>query len=337
VGLLEGFSLTCLAGGVMGANLLPMKWIKIWRWENFWLIYSVVSLLVVPVVLAFVVVPKFGQVYGALSADAILTPFVFGSAWGIAQLGAGICVDRIGLALTASILNGFAAAAGTLLPVLLQHSGMLFQRSGLLILAGTGVMVAGVTLCGWAGRQREKIAGLSQSSSHGTYWLMIGFAVFSGILAALLNIALAYGGDIIQRARDQGAKPVWAVYAVWSLVLAGALIVNVGYSFYLLSRNKTWRNFGTDIAELRNPVLGGCMWMGEIAIYSSGTTFLGILGVSVGWALFQITMILGGNLAGLMTGEWRQVEARIHKVNLAGVVVLFLAMVLFGLANYSGA
>src|SRR5579875_3805199 len=90
------------------------------------------------------------------------------------------------------------------------------------------------------------------------YWLMIGFAVFSGILAALLNIALAYGGDIIQRARDQGAKPVWAVYAVWSLVLAGALIVNVGYSFYLLSRNKTWRNFGTDIAELRNPVLGGC-------------------------------------------------------------------------------
>ncbi len=124
---------------------------------------------------------------------------------------------------------------------------------------------------------------------------------------------------------------------MWSLVLAGALIVNVGYSFYLLSRNKTWRNFGTDIAELRNPVLGGCMWMGEIAIYSSGTTFLGILGVSVGWALFQITMILGGNLAGLMTGEWRQVEARIHKVNLAGVVVLFLAMVLFGLANYSGA
>jgi L-rhamnose-H+ transport protein len=63
-----------LAGGVMGANLLPVKWIKIWRWENFWLIYSVVSLLVVPVVLAFVVVPKFGQVYGALSADAILTP-----------------------------------------------------------------------------------------------------------------------------------------------------------------------------------------------------------------------------------------------------------------------
>jgi hypothetical protein len=35
MGLLEGFGLTCVAGGVMGANLLPMKWIKVWKWENF--------------------------------------------------------------------------------------------------------------------------------------------------------------------------------------------------------------------------------------------------------------------------------------------------------------
>src|SRR5579883_3513286 len=102
VGLLEGFSLTCLACGVMGADLLPMEWIKIWRWENFWLIYSVVSLLVVPVVLAFVVVPKFGEVCGVLSADAILPPIVLGSPWGIEQLGVGICEDRNGLELTAS-------------------------------------------------------------------------------------------------------------------------------------------------------------------------------------------------------------------------------------------
>lgn len=320
----------------MGANLLPMKWIRIWKWENFWLIYSVVSLLVVPVVLAYLVVPNLSQIYASLSAGAILMPFILGAAWGFAQLGAGLCVDRIGLALTASILNGFSAAAGTLLPVLLQHFNMLFQRSGLLILTGTGVMVIGVALCGWAGRQRENIAGLSKSSAHRAYGFMIAVAVVSGILAALLNVALAYGGEIIQRARGQGAQPVWAVYAVWPLVLAGALIVNAGYSLYALSRNKSWKNFAHHIAELRNPVLGGCMWMGAIAIYSSGTTFLGVLGVSVGWALFQITLILGGNIAGLMTGEWRQMEARIHRANLAGVIVLFVAMALFGLANYSG-
>jgi hypothetical protein len=86
----------------------------------------------------------------------------------------------------------------------------------------------------------EKAAGLSKYSSQGTYGPVIGVGVTSGILAALLNIPLAYGGEIIQRARSQGAQPAWAVYAVWSLVLSGAL-------------------------------------MGAIAIYSSGTTFLGIL------------------------------------------------------------
>jgi hypothetical protein len=57
------------------------------------------------------------------------------------------------------------------------------------------------------------------------------------------------------------------------------------------------------MSELRKPVVDGCMRLGAIAIYSSGTTFFGILGVSVVWALSHINMILGGSSAGLMTGE----------------------------------
>jgi L-rhamnose-H+ transport protein len=75
--------------------------------------------------------------------------------------------------------------------------------------------------------------------------------------------------------------------------------------------------------------------MGSIAVYSSATTFLGILGVSIGWALFQIVMILTGNVAGLLTGEWRQMEPSISRANLMGVAVLFLAVILIGAANYS--
>jgi L-rhamnose-H+ transport protein len=77
------------------------------------------------------------------------------------------------------------------------------------------------------------------------------------------------------------------------------------------------------------------MWMGGIAIYSSGTTLLGILGVSVGWALFQISLILCGNAAGLLTGEWRQMEARIQRVHIGGIVFLFLAIGMIAAANYS--
>jgi hypothetical protein len=46
-------------------------------------------------------------------------------------------------------------------------------------------------------------------------------------------------------------------------------------------------------------------------------------------------MILTGNVAGLLTGEWRQMEPSISRANLMGVAVLFLAVILIGAANYS--
>ena len=199
-------------------------------------------------------------------------------------------------------------------------------------------MLLGVILCGWAGFEREKAqsAGISvDSGSRGTYLMIMILAVVSGVLAALLNIALAFGGDIIQQARAEGAPAVWAVFSVWPLALLGGLVINLAYSMYLLSRNKTWGNFLAKPAEIGNPILGGAMWMIPIAIYSSGTVLLGVLGVSVGWALFQITVLVSGNLAGIWTGEWRSSSRRIFNVNLAGVAVLLAATVMMGAANYS--
>ncbi len=159
--------------------------------------------------------------------------------------------------------------------------------------------------------------------------------VVSGFLASLLNIALAFGGHIVQLARAQGAPAAWAVFAVWPIALLGGLVVNLGYSGYLLSGNKTWRNFTEKPREMGSAILGGSIWMIAIAIYSSGTVFLGILGVSVGWALFNITMILAGNLAGVMTGEWKAIARRIFNVNLAGVTALLVATIMMAAANYS--
>jgi len=331
----QGLGLVLLAGITMGCNMVPMKWMKAWKWENFWLVYSIVALVVAPAALAFLLLPGIGCVYASLSPRVMLFPFLYGLTWGIAQLGAGICVHRIGLGLTGSILNGICAASGAFIPLCIQHRELLLQRSGMIIMAGTVVMAAGLGLCGWAGREREKETGQLQSSGSGYVGILV-LAVVSGFMASLLNIALAFGGDIVEKARQAGAAPVWAPFAVWPIALAGGFLTNVAYCVYLLSRNHTWGNFGGGPREALNPILGGALWMGAIAIYSSGATFLGVLGFSVGWALFQIAMILTGNVAGLAAGEWRQIEARISKTNLLGVAILFLAIIMIGAANYSG-
>jgi L-rhamnose-H+ transport protein len=331
----QGLALVLLAGITMGGNLVPMKWMKVWKWENFWLVYSVVALVVVPFALAFFLLPGIGGVYASLSLRVMLLPFLYGLTWGIAQLGAGICVHRIGLGLTGSILNGICAASGAFIPLCIQHHELLLRKSGLMIIAGTVVMAVGLGLCGWAGREREKETGQLKSSGSGYVGILV-LAIVSGVMASLLNIALAFGGDIVEKARQAGSAPAWAPFAVWPIALAGGFLTNLGYCLYKLSRNHSWGSFGGGPREAFNPILGGALWMGAIAIYSSGATFLGVLGFSVGWALFQIAMILTGNVAGLLTGEWRQMPSRISRANIIGVAVLFLAVIMIGAANYSG-
>jgi L-rhamnose-H+ transport protein len=337
MGILAGFALTFFAGSIMGTNLVPLKWIRVWKWENFWFVYSIVSLLIVPFCIAFFFVPHLAAVYRSIPLSTMAKPFFYGLLWGIAQLGAGISVDKIGLALTGSILNGLCAALGTLTPLLLLHFELVSKPSGQLLLAGTAVMLLGVALCGWAGYQREKTQPLPAGAvrSGNTYLLVMILCVVSGFLAALLNIALALGGDIVQLARAQGAPASWAVFAVWPIALLGGLVVNLGYSVYLMTHNKTWGNFAAKPLEMGPAILGGSIWMIAIAIYSSGTVYLGILGVSVGWALFNITMILSGNLAGLLTGEWKSIARRIFNVNVAGVAFLLGATIVMAAANYS--
>jgi len=349
--LLHGFALTFLAGLSVGFCMWSMKWARTWKWENFWLIYSLFSLIIFPFGLAFWLLPHLGRVYASLMPFEALKPFLLGVLWGFAQLGCGICLHKIGFAVTGAVVNGIGAAFGTLLPLALLHRAMVFQTSGVLILSGTLVMLGGVALCGWSGYQREneasrqgrgagfsvKESAMSQvASTRAGYILNVGIAVGAGVLASLLNVALAYGGDIIQNARLQGGQASWSPLAVWPIALLGGSLANMAYCIYLLSHNNSWGNFRGGIREVFNPVLAGFMLMGGVALYSSGTTFLGILGVSIGYALYMIVVILSGQLAAIFTGEWyltRRVTSRLFG---AGIALLFLAFIAIGAANYVG-
>ena len=347
--LFTGFALTLLAGITMGFSMWSIKWARLWKWENFWLVYAIASLIVAPLILAFSLLPNLFQVYASLTTREMMLPFVLGVFWGFAQLGAGICVHRLGFAVSGAVLNGVGAAVGTLVPLIILHREVLLQRSGLLILFGMAITIFGVSLCGWGGYRREELAksqgrgsGFSTTesamaqtaSTRAEYITNVAIAFGSGILSAFLNIALAYSTGIMDKVRFHGGQASWAPFAVWPIALIGGSIVNIAYSMYLLFKNHSWVYFSRKFSEVGNPVLAACMWMGAIALYSSATTYLGTLGVSIGFALFTITMILSGQLVAIVTGEWQLMQRSIYRSFYLGISLLMLAVIAIGAANY---
>ena len=183
-----------------------------------------------------------------------------------------------------------------------------------------------------------------QPSSHttgtrGRYVVDLAIGTVSGVLASLLNVALGYSGDIIAKVEAEGGQASWAPFAVWPIALLGGSSVNFAYASYLLTINHTWSRFISNsfiigVREAFNPILAGCLWMGGIALYSSGTTYLGVLGVSIGFALFMSLIVLCGQFAAIITGEWAGCESAIYRPFIFGIALLFLAMGAIGAANY---
>lgn len=344
-----GFLLTIIAGTSVGISMWPLKWSRHWKWGNFWLLYAVFSLIVVPFGLAFAVLPHLGSVYADLPESELVRPFLLGALWGLAQLGAGISVHRLGLAVGGAILNSVGAAFGTLLPLVFLHSEEMLRPSGLLLLGGTAAMLLGAVLCGWSGYLREEEAkragrgagfekeqtamrqvGLSKSA----YLTALAISAGSGVLASLLNVALAYGGTITDAVVQRGGSPAMAPFAVWPIALLGGSLVNIGYAIRIISKDQSWGAFRQNHIEVLFPLAAALLWMGGIAIYSSGTTYLGVLGVSIGYAVYMIVMVLSGQLAGVFTGEWRRMQASTYRAFISGIAVLILAVLMMGGSRY---
>lgn len=77
-------ALTVVVGGLLhGSFALPMKRMAQWKWENIWLVYSVVGLVVFPLLLALATVPALGQAIGDTPASTLLLIVVCGMGWGI--------------------------------------------------------------------------------------------------------------------------------------------------------------------------------------------------------------------------------------------------------------
>lgn len=125
-----GLALVVLGGFLNGSFAAPMKKMPAWRWENTWLLYSLVGMVIVPVILGIATVPHLGGVYFAASWPTLFKVALFGFGWGVGSTLLGLGIERVGMALGFAIILGVTASVGSLLPLLVLSPGALWTRRG---------------------------------------------------------------------------------------------------------------------------------------------------------------------------------------------------------------
>ena len=338
IGSVLGATVAVLLGGIMeGSFALPMRLAKRWRWENTWMIYSAVGLVVIPWAVAGATVPHLMAVYRSVSTRVILMTGLFGFGWGVANVLFGLAVPTMGMAFSFAVVVGMSAALGCFVPLIFSTSARLLGTSGLMIVTGVVLTLTGVVLLGVAGRGREESpAGGNVHVRPRKVWASgMALCVLGGLLAPMLNYSFAFGSEITSQATLRGVSPTGAVSAIWAIALSGGFISNGGYCLFRLHKNQTWASFRQKgaISDCALAALMGILWTGGILFYGWGASGMGQLGAAVGWPTFQGAMIVTSSLLGIMLGEWRGVNSRFFRLNNLGLATIVFAIIILSIGR----
>jgi len=333
-----GMTVVFLGGIFNGCFALPMKYLRVWRWENNWGFFTLVSTVFIPLLLVSLFVPNALQVYQGLPWRALLPPLIFGFLWGTAQVTFGLSIQAAGIAMALAVVCGTGALFGSLIPLLVLHPEDIFRPRGLLLMVSIPILLVGLWLYARAGRKREKEQPVPDSPTNEprvSFAKGLALCIYTGVFGAAINLGFAFGGQVASRSLELGANPATSTYPVWLLVLWAGFIPNLIYCSYLLFRNRSWTLF-TKTGKARETLLVIAMavpWGLAVFGYGIGATMTGKYGTSVGYALWIAMTIASAAVVGVLAGEWKGTSPSTRKVLAMAMALVMTSVIILNLGG----
>ena len=331
-----GFMFVVLGGIVTGSFFLGLKYVGPWKWENIWLVYVTLALLVMPVGLTLATAPHLRAVLGTAPSGDVSRVLLYGAGWGIGAVLSGLGVARMGMAVGVSVLIGVDAAVGSFVPMAINTPDMIVKKKGMVVIIAVLTLLVGVAVVGFAGKERERSQALSEKPiQQGGLAAGLLICVLSGIFSAMMNFAFVFSGSITQAAMSLGATESGALNVVWLITLVGGFIPSGLYTGYLLTRHRTWKNY---LFPRTGPFyfIGfgmALLWYAGVLFYGWGAKGMGPTGAVIGWPLYMAILILASTVCGFVTGEWKGASTQAKRWMGAGLGILMVASVILGFAN----
>jgi L-rhamnose-H+ transport protein len=333
-----GMAIIIIAGLFNGSFALPMKYARRWKWENTWLVFSIVGIFILPWFMAFRFVPHLAEVYQSVPTRVLVSAVTFGFLWGIAQATYGLSLQAVGLAVAVAIVSGLTCLLGALVPLLVLNPADLFRARGVFLLCSMPILFLGLVIYVAASRRREKeqrSANPAEVSQGASLTVGIALCIFTGLVGCCFNLGFAFSGDIIRKSIESGASPVTGGYGVWSLVLGAGFFPNLFYCLYRLFRNRTFTAFFQEgwLKEALLAVSMAMMWLSGLLLYGGGATLSGKYGTSVGFTLFVAISVLSSTVVGVLAGEWKSTSRPTRRLLALGVAALVFAVLVLNLGG----
>jgi L-rhamnose-H+ transport protein len=337
-----------LGGFASGSFYIPYKKVKSWSWESYWIVGGLFSWLIVPPIAAWLTVPGFAEIISSSTTTILGITFLMGILWGIGGLTYGLGIRYLGMSLGNSVILGYCAAFGALIPTIyynyspkegkVSFSHMLASEGGQMVLLGVLVCLIGIAICGRAGILKEKDLPEDQRrKSIAEFSLMKGLivATVSGILSACFNFGIEAGKPLAEEAVRLGFNPLFQNNVTYVVLLWGGLTTNFIWCMILNARNRTFGDYTNAQAPLvKNylfSALAGTTWFLQFFFYGMGESKLGNGASS--WILHMAFIILVSNMWGIFLKEWKGVQRRTIITITLGILTILASVILVGYGN----
>ncbi|HEU5147536.1 MAG TPA: L-rhamnose/proton symporter RhaT [Chryseosolibacter sp.] len=337
-----------LGGFASGSFYMGFKKVRKWAWESYWLIGGLFSWLIVPPLAAFLTLPGFSDIIADANGVVIGWTYLMGLLWGIGGLTYGLGIRYLGMSLGNSVILGYCAAFGSLIPPIfynyhpqagkISFADMMASEGGRMVLLGVLVCLAGIFVCGKAGMMKEKdLPEHEKRKSIAEFSLVKGLVVatISGILSACFNFGIETGKPMAEAAVTNGYNPLFQNNVTYVVLLWGGLTTNFIWCIILNAKNKTFSDYTDKRTPLLNnyvfSALAGTTWFLQFFFYGMGESKLGNGASS--WILHMAFIILVSNMWGIILKEWKGVRTQTRLTITAGILTILASVILVGYGN----
>ena len=338
--IILGITLIALGAFSSGSFAMPFDKVKSWKWETYWMIFSVAAYVLFPLISCFVFAPEYIEVFKGIPGKTILWVFFLGAVYGIGNLSFGLSLRYLGISLGYALSLGLMLAIGTLIPPMFDGrlTEMFTTTGGSKLIIGIVVAIVGISLVGYTGFLKDKQIGKgSDTTSEFNFTKGVFAAILVGITGSAMSLGIEQGIPISDMAVKMGTNPFFAVNPVLLIMLSGTLVTTIFWCGYQGWKNKSLKDYikaekpTTLISNYLLCTLAGGLWFVQFFLYGMGKSQMGKLSF-IAWGILMALTIVFASVWGLIRKEWKGVTRKIYFLLALSLIVIIVASFIIGIS-----